>query len=113
MQHSGPAIEQMLVRSLKPYPRNVRRHSKAPIKQIAASTLALASTIRSLQLATARSLPGMEGSPRPSFFGLAIVPTLRLSHLSEAERALMGSQTTSWRSTPAGTAKCLRLNCRT
>jgi hypothetical protein len=37
MQHSGPAIEQVLVQSLKPYPRNARRHSKDQIKQIAAS----------------------------------------------------------------------------
>ena len=37
MQHSGPTIEQVSVRSLKPYPRNARRHSKDQIKQIAAS----------------------------------------------------------------------------
>ena len=37
MQHSGPAIEQVLAQSLKPYPRNARRHSKDQIKQIAAS----------------------------------------------------------------------------
>jgi hypothetical protein len=37
MQHYGPTIEQVSVRSLKPYPRNARRHSKDQIKQIAAS----------------------------------------------------------------------------
>jgi ParB-like chromosome segregation protein Spo0J len=33
----SPAIEHISVRSLKPYAHNARRHSKAQIKQIAAS----------------------------------------------------------------------------
>ena len=37
MRHFSPAIECVSVQLLKPYPRNARRHSKAQIKQIAAS----------------------------------------------------------------------------
>ena len=37
MRQFSPAIERVSVQSLKPYPRNARRHSKAQIKQIAAS----------------------------------------------------------------------------
>jgi hypothetical protein len=37
MQHFNPAIERVSVQSLKPYPRNARRHSKGQVKQIAAS----------------------------------------------------------------------------
>ncbi len=37
MPHCNSSIEQVSVQSLKPYPRNARRHSKVQIKQIAAS----------------------------------------------------------------------------
>ena len=37
MRQFSPAIERVSVQSLKPYPRNARRHSRAQIKQIAAS----------------------------------------------------------------------------
>src|ERR1700720_843716 len=37
MRHFSPAIECVSVQLLKPYPRNARRHSRAQIKQIAAS----------------------------------------------------------------------------
>src|SRR5712671_6985574 len=37
MQLISPSIEHDSVRSLRPYPRNARRHNKGQIKQIAAS----------------------------------------------------------------------------
>jgi ParB-like chromosome segregation protein Spo0J len=37
MRQFNPAIERVSVKSLRPYPGNARRHSKAQIKQIAAS----------------------------------------------------------------------------
>jgi hypothetical protein len=37
MRMFSPAIEHVSVLSLKPYPRSARRHSRAQIKQIAAS----------------------------------------------------------------------------
>jgi ParB-like chromosome segregation protein Spo0J len=91
----------------------VRRHSNAPIKQIAASITRFGFNNPILTAGDGEIVAGHGRLAAAKLLGLAIVPTLRLSHLSEAERALMGSQTTSWRSTPAGTAKCLRSNCRT
>ena len=86
MQHSGPTIEQVSVRSLKPYPRNARRHSKDQIKQIAASITRFGFNNPILIADDGEIVAGHGRLAAAKLLGLETVPTLRLSHLSEAER---------------------------
>jgi DNA modification methylase len=86
MQHSGPTIEQASVRSLKPYPRNARRHSKAQIKQIAASIKRFGFNNPILISDDGEIVAGHGRAAAAQLLDLETVPTLRLSHLSELER---------------------------
>src|ERR1700732_1107778 len=86
MQHSGLAIEQLSVRSLKPYPRNARRHSKDQIKQIAASITRFGFNNPILIADDGEIVAGHGRLAAAKLLGLETVPTLRLSHLGEAER---------------------------
>jgi ParB-like chromosome segregation protein Spo0J len=86
MQHSGLAIEQVSVRSLKPYPRNARRHSKVQINQIAASITRFGFNNPILVADDGEIVAGHGRLAAAKLLGLETVPTLRLSHLSEAER---------------------------
>src|ERR1700730_15091962 len=86
MQHSGLAIEQLSVRSLKPYPRNARRHSKDQIKQIAASITRFGFTNPILIADDGEIVAGHGRLAAAELLGMETVPTLRLSNLTEAER---------------------------
>jgi DNA modification methylase len=86
MQHSCPAIEQVSVRSLKPYPRNARRHSNAQIKQIAASISRFGFNNPILISDDGEIVAGHGRAAAAQLLGLETVPTLRLSHLTELER---------------------------
>jgi hypothetical protein len=86
MQHSGLAIEQVSVRSLKPYPRNARRHSKDQVKQIAASITRFGFNNPILIADDGEIVAGHGRLAAAKLLGLETVPTLRLSHLTEAER---------------------------
>src|SRR5450759_4872722 len=83
---SGPVIEQVSVRSLKPYPRNARRHSKDQIKQIAASITRFGFNNPILIADDGEIVAGHGRLAAAKLLGLETVPTLRLSHLNEAER---------------------------
>src|ERR1019366_5390733 len=104
MQHSGPAIEQLSVRSLKPYPRNARRHSKDQVKQIAASITRFGFNNPILIADDGEIVAGHGRLAAAKLLGLETVPTLRLSHLTES----ITSQTALSEFPPATAANCRR-----
>ena len=86
MRKFSPAIEHVSVRSLRPYPRNARRHSKAQIKQIAASIERFGFTNPVLMAEDGEIVAGHGRVAAAMLLGIDTVPALRLSHLTEAER---------------------------
>ena len=86
MQRFKPAIEHVSLSSLKPYPRNARRHSKAQIKQIAASIERFGFTNPVLAADNGEIVAGHGRAAAAKLLGLETVPVLRLSHLSADER---------------------------
>jgi ParB-like nuclease domain len=82
----SPAIERVSVQSLKPYPRNARRHSKAQIKQIAASIERFGFSNPVLIADDGEIVAGHGRVAAAKLLGIETVPAVRLSHLSEAER---------------------------
>jgi len=72
--------------ALKPYPRNARTHSKRQIKQIAASIEQFGFTNPVLVSDAGDIIAGHGRVAAAKLMGLQTVPTLALSHLSEAER---------------------------
>jgi hypothetical protein len=86
MRHSSPAIEHVSILSLKPYPRNARRHSKAQIKQIAASIERFGFNNPVLIADDGEIVAGHGRVAAAKLFGIETVPAVRLSHLTEAER---------------------------
>ena len=86
MRQFSPAIERVSVQSLKPYPRNARRHSKAQIKQIAASIERFGFSNPVLIADDGEIVAGHGRVAAAKLLGIETVPAVRLSHLSEAER---------------------------
>jgi ParB-like chromosome segregation protein Spo0J len=86
MQQFNPAIEHISVQSLKPYPRNARRHSRAQIKQIAASIERFGFNNPVLIADDGEIVAGHGRVSAAKLLGIETVPAVRLSHLSEAER---------------------------
>ena len=86
MRTFTPAIEHVSVRSLKPYPRNARRHSKAQIKQIAASIERFGFNNPVLIADDGEIRAGHGRVAAAKLLGIETVPAVRLSHLSEAEQ---------------------------
>src|ERR1700730_13371494 len=86
MRQFSPAIERVSVQSLKPYPRTARRHSRAQIKQIAAPIERFGFTSPVLMPAAGEFVAGHGRVAAVMLLGIGIVPAVRLSHLSEAER---------------------------
>ena len=74
------------VGSLRPYARNARTHSKRQIKQIAASIERFGFTNPVLVSHDGEIIAGHGRVEAAKLLGLRKVPTLALSHLSEAER---------------------------
>ena len=86
MRKFTPAIEHVSVRSLKPYPRNARRHSKAQIKQIAASIERFGFS-NPVLIADDDEIVAEHGRVAAAkLLGIETVPAVRLSHLTEVER---------------------------
>ena len=82
-------LQQVLEReitSLRPYPRNARTHSKKQIKQIAASIERFGFTNPVLVSDAGEIIAGHGRVEAARLLGMQHVPTLALSHLSEAER---------------------------
>ena len=79
-------IELKATASLTPYARNARRHSKKQIRQIADSIQRFGFTNPVLIGDDNEIIAGHGRVAAAKLIGLATVPTLRLSHLTEAER---------------------------
>ena len=74
------------IASLRPYARNARTHSKKQIKQIAASIERFGFTNPVLMSDDGEIIAGHGRVEAAKLLGCKTVPTLALSHLSEAER---------------------------
>jgi ParB-like chromosome segregation protein Spo0J len=86
MRKFSPAIEHVSVRSLRPYNRNARRHSKAQIKQIAASIERFGFSNPVLIAGDDEIVAGHGRVAAAKLLGIETVPAVRLSHLTEVER---------------------------
>ena len=84
MQHM--AIEPMRVGNLRPYAQNARTHSKKQIKQIARSIERFGFTNPVLISDENQIIAGHGRVEAAKLLGIENVPTLRLSHLNEAQR---------------------------
>jgi DNA modification methylase len=74
------------VQTLRPYSRNARTHSKKQIKQIAASIERFGFTNPVLMSDDGEIIAGHGRVEAARLLGMKSVPTIALSHLSEAER---------------------------
>ena len=87
---NGPAlaceIEMRAIASLQPYANNARTHSRKQIKQIADSIERFGFTNPVLISDSGDIIAGHGRVAAAKSLGLDAVPTIRLSHLSEAER---------------------------
>src|SRR4051812_10001413 len=81
-----PGIEHRAPAALRPYARNARTHSKSQIKQIADSIQRFGFTNPVLISDDDEIIAGHGRVEAAKLLGVATVPTLRLSHLSEIER---------------------------
>jgi len=86
MRQFTAAIEHVPVSSLKPYPRNARRHSKTQINQIANSIQRFGVTTSFLVAKDGEFVAGHGRVAAAKTLGIDTVPVLRLAHLSETER---------------------------
>ena len=80
------AVDYVDVGSLRPYDRNARTHSKKQIRQIADSIARFGFTNPILVSDDRLVLAGHGRLEAAKLLGLPTVPTVRLSHLGEAER---------------------------
>ncbi len=108
---TGPAPEMMAVEHwpvsrLRPFSHNARVHSKKQIRQIADSIKKFGFTNPVLISDDDEIIAGHGRVEAARLLGMETVPTLRLSHLDATQRRA------NWRSTPAGTGRCLPSNCR-
>lgn len=76
--------------ALRPYAGNARRHSRKQVQQIAASIRRFGFTNPILVSDGGEIIAGHGRVEAAKLLGLRTVPTLRLSHLSEAERRAYG-----------------------
>lgn len=82
----SPSIEPRSPASLRPYARNARTHSRKQVRQIADSINRFGFTNPVLVSDDGEIIAGHGRVEAAKLLGLQSVPTLRLSHLSEAER---------------------------
>ncbi len=85
IQASAQLVERDIA-SLRPYARNARTHSKKQVKQIAASIERFGFTNPVLVSDDGEIIAGHGRFEAAKLLGLRKVPTLALSHLSDAER---------------------------
>lgn len=86
MAAAAPQIEVRKIQSLRPYPGNARVHSKKQVRQIASSIQRFGFTNPVLISDDDEIIAGHGRVMAAKELGLATVPTLKLSHLSPAER---------------------------
>ena len=82
----GLAVEHRPTAELRPYPRNARKHSKKQVRQIADSIARFGFTNPVLIGDDGEIIAGHGRVAAAKLLGLVSVPTLRLAHLSAAER---------------------------
>src|SRR4051812_10621311 len=80
------AVEAMPVAQLRPYARNARTHSKKQVRQIATSIERFGFTDPVLISDDNEIIAGHGRVEAAKLLRMASVPTLRLSHLNEAQR---------------------------
>lgn len=85
-QPREPALVVRAISQLKPYARNARTHSKKQIKQIAASIEQFGFTNPVLVSDCGDIIAGHGRVEAAKLLGMSSVPTIALSHLSDAER---------------------------
>lgn len=83
---SSQQLVEQEITALKPYSRNARTHSKKQIKQIAASIERFGFTNPVLVSDSGGIIAGRGRVEAAKLIGMKTVPTLALSHLTEAER---------------------------
>lgn len=86
MTHTALQVVERDIASLRPYARNARTHSKKQIKQIAASIERFGFTNPVLVSDDGEIIAGHGRVEAAKLINWRTVPTLALSHLSEAER---------------------------
>src|SRR5215210_3047092 len=79
-------VEHVEVGALRPYARNARTHSKRQLKQIATSIQRFGFTNPVLISDEHEIIAGHGRVEAAKLLGLSEVPTLKLSHLNEAQR---------------------------
>ena len=79
-------FEHTLVRDLRPYPHNARTHSKKQIRQIAKSIARFGFTNPVLIDDQKQIVAGHGRVEAAKLIGMVAVPTVQLSHLSEADK---------------------------
>ena len=79
-------VESTLVRNLRPYPRNARTHSKKQIQQIAKSIERFGFCNPVLIDEDGQIIAGHGRVEAAKLCGMDTVPTMRLSHFSEADK---------------------------
>ena len=103
-------IDYTSVRELRPHPNNARTHSKKQIRQIA-NSIAQFGFCNPVLVDDAKQIIAGHGRVEAAkLLGIDAVPTVRLSHLSDADRRAYVLPTTSSPRKPAGTGSCWRLN---
>jgi DNA modification methylase len=85
-QPGDPRIELIAVTQLTPYRNNARTHSRKQLRQIAASIRQFGFTNPVLVDGAGQIIAGHGRVEAAKLLGLTEVPTLRLSHLSEADK---------------------------
>lgn len=86
MNRTAPAIEMVAVTALKPYPRNARRHTKKPVRQICDSIRRFGFTNPVLVSDEGEIIAGHGRVMAAKELGITTVPTVKLSHLNAEER---------------------------
>ena len=86
MSSKARQIEHCNVQALKPYSGNARTHSKKQVRQIADSIERFGFTNPVLVADDGTIIAGHGRVLAARLLGMAVVPTLKLSHLSDAER---------------------------
>lgn len=82
----GLAVSELPVSSLKPYPKNARRHSRKQIGQVAESIRNLGFNVPILIDEENTVLAGHARLAAAKTLGLGTVPCVRLSHMSNAQK---------------------------
>jgi len=79
-------VEHLSIEALSPYPRNARTHSKSQIREIARSIERFGFTNPVLIDEAGQIIAGHGRIAAARLLGMKRVPTLRIDHLTEAEK---------------------------